>query len=153
MIAQIRAVVPGSDSPDLSAIDLRDHCVAFTGVCSSVAATTSSTLSNRIDGGRPGRSSSTKPAKRLSTNRRRHLFTVFGATLRSAATRLFATPRSAHASTIRDRDANARDDFAPPRPANQLPTLHIGQHQLGPRTPSTRHKNITFKIGAVKITV
>jgi hypothetical protein len=37
---------------------------------------------------------------------------VFGATRNSAATSLFTAPGSAHANTIRDRNANACDDFA-----------------------------------------
>jgi hypothetical protein len=108
---QIRPIVD-LDSPDLAAIDVRDHCVAFVGESSNVATITSATLSNRIDGGRPGRGSSTKPSTRDWTNRRRHLLTVFGATLRSAATCLFVAPGAAHASTIRDRSARACADFA-----------------------------------------
>jgi hypothetical protein len=84
-LRQIRPIVD-LDSPDLAAIDARDQCVAFLGVSSNVAVITSSTLSSRIDGGRPGRGSSTNPSKRFSLNRRRHLFTVPFATRRSAAT-------------------------------------------------------------------
>jgi hypothetical protein len=51
---QIRPIVD-LDSSDLAAIDVRDHCVAFFGDSSNVATITSSTLSNRLDGGRPGR--------------------------------------------------------------------------------------------------
>src|SRR5450631_4222364 len=50
---QIRPTVD-FDSPDLAAIDFRDQCVAFCGVCSSVATTTSSTRSRVTDDGRPG---------------------------------------------------------------------------------------------------
>src|SRR5258705_8680465 len=103
---QIRPIVD-LDSPDLAAIDLRDQCVAFFGDSSNVATITSSTLSNRIEGGRPGRGSSTKPSTRDRTNRRRHLLTVFGATFRSAATCLFVAPGTAHASTILVRSARA----------------------------------------------
>jgi hypothetical protein len=45
-------------------------------------------------------------------NRRRHLLTVFGATRRSSATRLFVTPGSAQPNTMRDRNASACADFA-----------------------------------------
>jgi len=64
-----------------------------------------------IDGGRPGRGSSTNPSTRSATNRPRHFPTVAGVTRRSSATSLFDKP-SAHASTIRDRNANACADFA-----------------------------------------
>ena len=83
------------DSPVLFAIEARDQCVASAGVCSNVAVITSSTWSNRIDGGRPGRGSSTSPPNRLATNRARHLFTVFADTRRSAATCLFDAPGAA----------------------------------------------------------
>lgn len=109
-LRQIRPIVD-FDNPERSAIDLRDQCVAFFGVCSNVAVTTSSTLSSRIEGGLPGRGSSTKPSSRRATNCRRHLVTVFGATRRSAATCLFVAP-DAQASTIRARTANACADFA-----------------------------------------
>ena len=99
------------DSPERRAIEARDQCVALTGVRSSVVVITSSTLSSKIEGGRPGRGSSTYPSRRLSTNRRRHLLTVFGDTPRSAATREFIAPGTAHASTIHDRRTNARDDL------------------------------------------
>jgi len=100
------------DSPERCAIEARDQCVAPGGDCSNVAVITSSTLSSRIEGGRPGRGSSTSPSKRSSTKRRRHLFTVFGDTPRSAATCLFNAPGTAHANTIRERTANACADFA-----------------------------------------
>ena len=98
--------------PDFFAIDVRDQCVAFFGVSSSVAMITSSTLSNRIDGGRPGRGSSSNPSKRLSTKRPRHLATVCSITRKSAATCLFVAPGSAQAKMIRARNANACADFA-----------------------------------------
>ena len=100
------------DSPVLFAIEARDQCVASAGVCSNVAVITSSTWSNRIDGGRPGRGSSTSPSNRLATNRARHLFTVFADTRSSAATCLFDAPGAAHANTILDRNANACADLA-----------------------------------------
>jgi len=64
------------DSPLRSAILARDQCVAFAGVASSVATTTSSTCSAVIEAGRPGRGSSLSPSNRSSTNRARHLPTV-----------------------------------------------------------------------------
>jgi hypothetical protein len=107
---QIRPIVERL-SPDRWAIDARDQCVAFGGVCSSVATMTCSTCSRVIEGGRPGRSSSTNPSRRPATNRLRHLVTVVGCTRRSAAICLFDAP-SAHASTILQRCARACDDVA-----------------------------------------
>jgi hypothetical protein len=72
---------------------------------------TSSTLSSRIDGGRPGRGSSTRPSRRLARNRRRHRATVFSVTRSSAATFLLSLP-SAQASTILARSASACELFA-----------------------------------------
>jgi len=89
------------DSPQRSAIDMRDQCVALAGADSSVATTTSSTCSAVTDTGRPGRGSSTNPSQRPSTNRRRHLPTVGCATRSRAATSLFDRP-SAQPSTIRE---------------------------------------------------
>ena len=108
---QIRPIV-GFDRPVRAAIDVRDQCVAFVGFSSSVATSTSSTLSSRIDGGRPGLGSSTKPSSRIRANRPRHLFTVLRATPRSAATWALGTPGSVQANTIRDRNARACDDLA-----------------------------------------
>ena len=55
---QIRPIVD-LDSPQRSAIDARDQCVALAGVDSSVATTTSSTCSAVTNAGRPGRGSLT----------------------------------------------------------------------------------------------
>ena len=63
-----------------------------------------------IVAGRPGRGSSESPSNRSSQNRRRHFPTVAADTPQSRATSLFAWP-SAHASTIRERNANAWEDF------------------------------------------
>ena len=104
-LRQIRPIVD-LDSPARSAIEARDQCVASAGISSSVAVMTSSTLSSRIDGGRPGRGSSASPSSRCAANRRRHLLTVAGSTRRSAAACLFAAP-SAQASTILARSASA----------------------------------------------
>ena len=102
---QIRPIVDLL-SPLRCAIEARDQCVASCGISSKVAVITSSTLSSRIDGGRPGRGSSVSPSHRRAANRRRHLLTVAGSTRRSAATCLFVIP-SAHASTILARSASA----------------------------------------------
>jgi hypothetical protein len=98
-------------SPDFSAIEARDQCVAPSGVSSSVATTTSSIRSSVIDGGRPVRSSSTRPSRRRATNRPRHLPTVAGCTRSWSATCVFDAP-SAQASTMRHRWASACEDFA-----------------------------------------
>ena len=63
-----------------------------------------------IVAGRPGRGSSESPSNRSSQNRRRHFPTVADDTPHSAATSLFARP-SAHFKTIRERNANAWEDF------------------------------------------
>ena len=81
------------------------------GSSSSVAVMTSSTLSSRIDGGRPGRGSSVSPSSRCAANLLRHLLTVAGSTRSSAAACLFAAP-SAQASTILARSASAWPVFA-----------------------------------------
>jgi hypothetical protein len=60
---QIRPIVV-LDNPDRLAIDARDQCVAFFGVSSNVATTIASTCSTLIEGGRPGRGSSTSPSRR-----------------------------------------------------------------------------------------
>ena len=106
---QIRPIVD-LDSPVRSAIDVRDQCVAWAGVDSRVATTTSSTCSAVTDAGRPGRGSSTSPSQRACTNRRRHLPTVGCATRSRAATSVFDRP-SAQPSTIRDRNASACELF------------------------------------------
>ena len=106
--SNLRQIRPIADllSPARLAIEARDQCVASWGISSSVAVMTSSTLSSRIDGGRPGRGSSTSPSSRFAANLPRHLLTVAGSTRRSAAACLFDAP-SAHASTILARSASA----------------------------------------------
>ena len=103
-----RQILPivDADSPERSAIFARDQCVAFSGVDCNVVATTSSTRSAVIVAGRPGRGSSESPSNRSSQNRRRHLPTVAADTPHAAATSVFERP-CAHASTIRERNANA----------------------------------------------
>ncbi|HEY5474459.1 MAG TPA: hypothetical protein VIK32_14880 [Candidatus Limnocylindrales bacterium] len=94
------------DNPDRLAIEARDQWVALRGVSSSVATTIASTCSTLIEGGRPGRGSSTSPSTRSATNRRRHFPTVASTQFNCAATLLLFAP-SAHASTILDLSANA----------------------------------------------
>src|SRR5664280_563917 len=105
---QIRPIVE-AESPDFFAIEVRDQWVASFGVDSNVATSTSSTWSNVIDAGLPGRSSSTSPSSRSAMNRERHLPTVTAAQPNSAATVLLSAP-SAHARTIFDRKASACND-------------------------------------------
>ena len=107
---QIRPTVE-RDNPDSVAIDARDQCVASFGVRSKVATMTTSICSSLMLRGPPGRGSSTRPSKRCSTNRRRHLLTVAGTTPSFAATWVLSMPR-AHDNTIFDRSASACADFA-----------------------------------------
>ena len=107
---QIRPIVD-FDRPERSAIFARDQCVAFFGVDSNVATTTSSTCSAVIVGGRPARGSSTRPSRRSATKRARHLLTVFVEQCTRSATALLSRP-SPQPRTIRDRNANACEDFA-----------------------------------------
>ena len=100
---QIRPIVDLL-SPARLAIDARDQWVASFGVSSRVATTTSSTWSSRIEAGRPGRGSSSRPSNPRAANRDRHRFTAVTLTAKSAETCLFAAP-SAQASTIRARIA------------------------------------------------
>ncbi|MDT4934320.1 MAG: hypothetical protein QOK11_2212 [Pseudonocardiales bacterium] len=78
---------------------------------SSVATITASICSSLIRRGPPGRGSSSRPSRRWSTNRRRHLLTVAGTTPSFAATCLLSSP-CAQASTILDRNARNCADFA-----------------------------------------
>ena len=134
---QIRPIVE-ADRPDRCAIDTRDQWVASVADSSSVAVTTCSTWSSRIDGGRPGRGSSTSPSSRLSTNRVRHFATVCSRTLSFAATSIFDEP-SAHANTILDRNANASAAELDRR-AHRLSSipLRLGQRQPRLRPARTR---------------
>ena len=95
--------------PVAAAIDLVDQCVSCPGPCSStVLAMTTSTCSSVIVRGAPGRGSSERPSSRATANRDRHLATVGRDTPKAGATSVFDPP-SAHASTIRDRNASACD--------------------------------------------
>lgn len=107
---QIRPIVD-FDNPDCCAIFARDQCVAFFGVDSKVATTTSSTCSAVIVGSRPERGSSTSPSRRSVTNRARHLLTVFVEHPSRSATALLVSP-SAQVSTMRERRAIVWADLA-----------------------------------------
>ena len=109
-LRQIRPTVD-SDRPLRLAIEARDQCVASRGSSSSVAVTTSSTLSSRIDGGRPGRFSSRSPPSRPDEPAPppRHRCARWSAGPPRPA--LFSLP-PAQASTIRARSASACDVFA-----------------------------------------
>lgn len=109
-LRQIRPTVD-FDRPLRLASEARDQCVASFGISSRVAVTTSSTLSPRMDGGRPGRGSSCSPSSRCRMNRPRHRATVCSVVRSSAATRLPSLP-SAQASTILARSASTWDVFA-----------------------------------------
>jgi hypothetical protein len=108
-IPEIRPIVD-SDRPLRFAIEARDQCVASSGACSSVVVTTFSTLSSRIDGGRPGRGSSVSPSSRCAVNLPRHQATVPSVTCSCAAACLLLRP-SAQASTILARIASACADL------------------------------------------
>jgi hypothetical protein len=107
---QIRPIVE-RDNPVSAAIEARDQCVACFGVRSSVATITASICSSPIVRGAPGRGSSSRPSRRLSTNRRRHLLTVAGTIPSLAATCVLSSPCE-QASTIFDRNASDCADFA-----------------------------------------
>src|SRR6266568_762093 len=94
LMSNLRQIRPIVDllSPLRPAIEDRDQCVASGGISSSVAVMTSSTLSSRTDGGRPGRGSSASPPSRRAANLPRHLLTVAGSTRRSAAACLLDAP-------------------------------------------------------------
>ena len=81
------------------------------GADSSVAVSTSSTWSSRIEGGRAGRGSSLSPSSRNRINLDRQRFTVPCDTPSSAAISLFVPP-SAHRSTILDLSARNCAVFA-----------------------------------------
>src|SRR2546425_5088359 len=82
------------------------QCVAARGVLSSVSRTTCSTCESVIFRGAPGRGSSSSPATRFATNRRRQRPTVWRVTRASTATALLSRPLT-HASTMRARCARA----------------------------------------------
>jgi hypothetical protein len=127
---QIRPIVVG-ESPDRAAIDVRDQCVAFAGFCSSVATSTSSTLSGRIDGGRPGGNKPSTPLINLVGRHPEILGDLFvGNTVLRAGQH---NPRPQCQRLRR---------LSPTRPSHQLVTLVFGQHQLGVRPTRSRHPNV-----------
>jgi hypothetical protein len=86
------------------------QCVASAGVASSVAVTTSATLSSPSWRGAPGRGSSTRPSRRSAAKRLRQVATVRREIpSRSAIARLVRP--SAASSTIPARSASAREIF------------------------------------------
>src|SRR4029453_17304950 len=101
---QIRPIVD-LDRPDRLAIEARDQCVAFLGVSSNVATTTASTCSTVIEGGRPGRGSSTNASSRPATNGARH----------------FPTPPPPPPPLIGGRPPAPRLATNPPQPAGENP--------------------------------
>src|SRR5260370_12586791 len=111
-LRQIRPIVDLL-SPARSAIEALDQCVASAGISSSMAVMTSSTLSSRIDGGRPGRGSPVSPSSRRPANRPRHLLTLPGSTRRSPAAYLFVAP-SAPANPIFAPTPHSPLYFLPP---------------------------------------
>ena len=94
------------DVPVAAAMPRVLQWVAFGGVVSGVLVTTVSTCSSVTERGAPQRGSSSRPSRRFSTNRRRHLPTVWAATRSSWATAAFVLP-AAQAGTIRLRRAVA----------------------------------------------
>jgi len=87
-----------------------DQCVASGGALSSVSTTTASITSSPIVRAAPGRGASTRPSRRPSAKRWRHLPTVTGLQPSSAAISAWVALPAAQASTILDRNANAWDD-------------------------------------------
>jgi hypothetical protein len=81
-----------------------DQCVASVGFSVSVLTTTASMSSSPYLRGAPGRGSSCRPSSRFWANRRRHLPTVAGCTLRRVPASVLPNP-SAQASTIWQRTA------------------------------------------------
>lgn len=106
---QISATV-WCEIPCLAARPRVDQWVASAGAVSNVSTTTASTTSSVILRVAPGRGASTNPSNRSAANRCRHLVTVGGEHPTSAAIDSRVRPGSAHANTIRDRNANACDD-------------------------------------------
>ena len=131
-LRQIRPIVE-RDRPLRRAIEARDQCVAALGVSSSVAATTSSTWSSRIDGGRPGRGSSASPSSRRDEpapppgHRARRDPQPGGHLLVRRALR-------AGQHDLRPQRQRLAG-LGPPRPARELIALVIGQLQPGFRPP------------------
>src|SRR6266540_811488 len=131
-LRQIRPIVDLL-SPERAAIDVRDQCVAFPGVSSSVATTTASTCSTVIDGGRPVRSPRDKPAAPLADRRRMHA-------QQSGDLRVWRPVRACQHDLASLCQRLRR--FRPPRPAQQRRPFLSSQPQLGlwPSSPCHRAK-------------
>ena len=117
-------------NPRCSAIDRVDQCVASGGVLSNVVVINALICSSPTTRGRPGRGSSSRPSQRNSTNRLRQRCTVFRSRCPADAASRYWT----HHRRLPTRFATAtptRRTRATPRPALQLGTLIIGQHNLG----------------------
>ena len=116
---------------------LRDQWVAFAGVYSSVATTTSSTWAAVIVGGRPGRGSSISPSSRWATKRPRHLPTVAAA--RPAGPPPSYSPSPRHMPARSGSATPAPGTTSPSRPPQQLLPLVSSQRQLGLWPSRPRH--------------
>src|SRR5215831_10316540 len=99
-----------TDRPEACAINRVLQWVAVAGIVSSVAVTTSVTLSSPILRGAPGRGSSLSPSIRLVANRARQVATVTRVVLNRLAIARFVMPLAA-SSTIDARIASPRDVF------------------------------------------
>jgi hypothetical protein len=97
--------------PCLAASPRVDQCVASGGAVSSVSTTIASTTSSPIVRAAPGRGASTSPSSRSAAKRCRHLDTVTGLQPSSAAISAWIRVPSAHANTIRHRNAKACDEL------------------------------------------
>ena len=127
-LRQIRPTVD-SDRPLRRAIEARDQCVASRGISSRVAVTTSSTLSSRTDGGRPGRFSSCSPSSRPRDEPAppaRHVV-LAGPQLRGDGLVLPALRAGQH--DLRPQRQHLRR-LPPPRPPGQLLPLGARQHEV-----------------------
>ena len=97
-------------SPHALAIERVLQWVAFFGVDSKVIASTRSISASLSLSGVPTRASSSRPSRRLWTNRLRHFPTVCMVKLSRVATAVLLDP-SAHAKTTRARCASACADL------------------------------------------
>jgi hypothetical protein len=101
---QIRCTV-AADRPLASAMRRELQCVPSAGRLSRVRLITASIRASPIVRGAPERGSSRSPSKRCRAKRCRHLRTVSGCTPSRSPTNR-GLPVSAHANTIRARDAS-----------------------------------------------
>ena len=89
-----------------------------------------------------------QPVAAGPANRLRHLPTVIVVTPRSAATRSYTTPGSAHASTIFARTASRADPPPCDHREQLLPLVHQSartRHRHAPRETSKNHNNLSRK--------